>query len=313
MGRGWENPTKMETKLTPKETDEYLIRIHYTGAKEPTIEALSELQRCHILSIPFENLSVFGKEEIILSKDWLFEKLMRRHRGGYCYELNYMLSLLLDYFGFNYNIHAASVFDNTRGTGNLNPPSHVVIVVNIDGQQWLTDVGFGDIFWTPLHFTGLGEQQEQPSGTYRIRKDGYSYIYEEKVKMIVDEFGGEKREKEPAIFANTEWVPRYQFVLNPKKIEDFHEWLIYNQTDPKSPFTHDRICTMAKPWGRETLSGSKLVTTTYLGGNKVKKETRELVGGEEEVVEELEQKFGIRRDTCFYPEGSMFYGVQWNN
>jgi len=70
---------------------------------------------------------------------------------------------------------------------------------------------------------------------------------------------------------------------------------------------------VAKPWGRETLSGSKLVTSKYLGDNKVKKETRQLVGGEEEVVEELEQKFGIRRDACFYPVGSMFYGVQWNN
>lgn len=62
-----------------------------------------------------------------------------------------------------------------------------------------------------------------------------------------------------------------------------------------------------------SFSGSRLVTTTYLGGNKVKKETRELVGGEEEVVEELEQKFGVRRDACFYPEGSMFYKVEWNN
>jgi len=66
-------------------------------------------------------------------------------------------------------------------------------------------------------------------------------------------------------------------------------------------------------WGRVTLSGSKLATTTYLEDNKVKKETKELVGGEEEVVKELRQKFGIRRDTCFYPEESMFYGVQWNN
>jgi len=42
-------------------------------------------------------------------------------------------------------------------------------------------------------------------------------------------------------------------------------------------------------------------------GNEV-----ELQGGEEEIVKELEQKFGIRRETCFYPEGSMFYGADWS-
>ena len=69
---------------------------------------------------------------------------------------------------------------------------------------------------------------------------------------------------------------------------------------------------MAMPWGRVTLTGSKVVTSTYLRDNKVRKETKEIQGGEEEIVKELEQKFGIRREACFYPEGSMFYGVDWS-
>ena len=293
-------------RLTSDEAEQYLARIHYTGSREPTIEALSELQRCHMLSIPFENLSVFGKEKIILTKDWLFDKIMRRHRGGFCYELNTMFSLLLDYFGFKHQKHTASVF--AVGTGILGPPSHMVITANIEGELWLTDVGFGDTFRTPLRFTGLADDhQEQQSGTYRLRQDGDKYIYEEKVKTVVGEFGREEREKEPAIHeGDTDWAPRNRFDLIPRNTEDFHEWLIYHQTDDRSPFTHGRFCTLAKPWGRVTLSGSKLVTTTFLGDNKVKKETRELVGGEEEVVNELEQKFGIGRDVCLYPEGSMF-------
>jgi len=69
---------------------------------------------------------------------------------------------------------------------------------------------------------------------------------------------------------------------------------------------------MAMPCGRITLAGSKVVTKTFLGHNKVRKETKELQGGEEEIVKELEQKFGIRREACFYPEGSVFYGVDWS-
>jgi len=76
------------------------VPIHYTGSIEPTIEVLAELQRCYTLSVPFENLSVLGRDKIVLSKEWLFDKISRRHRRGFCYELNRIFSLLLDYFGF---------------------------------------------------------------------------------------------------------------------------------------------------------------------------------------------------------------------
>ena len=303
----------MAVGLTPMEAEEYLARIHYRGSKEPTIDALSELQRCHMLSVPFENLSVFGKEKITPSKDWLFDKIVRRRRGGYCYELNTMLSLLLGYFGFKYKTHAGMVY--SRKTGTVSPPlSHQILVVNIDGELWLTDVAFGDSCWVPLRLTGLAEPQEHQTGIYRIRKDGDFYTCEEKVKMIVDDFGREKFVKEHFTCPGDNlWAPRYRFDLIPRQAEEFYEMLDFHQTDPKSPFTHDRICTVAKSWGRVTLTGSKLVTTTYLGDNKVKKVSKELLGGEEEVVEELERTFGIQRETCFYPEGSMFYGKQWDN
>ena len=293
----------MAAKLTKEEAEEYFARIHYTGSKEPTVEVLTELHRCHLLSVPFENLSVYGKEKIELSKEWLFEKIVRRHRGGFCFELNKMFSFLLNYLGFEYTTHAASVF--RRKTGVQSPLlSHLVLMVKVGGELLLTDVGFGDSFWLPLRFTGLQEHQEQQSGTYRIRKRGDEYICEEKIKIIVDETGQEEIAKEK--FASPEdpsWVARYIFDLIPRKTEDFFEMLEYHQTNYKSPFTHDRICTMAKPWGRITLSGHKIVITTFLGDNKVKKESRNVEGGEHEVVKELEEAFGIRKDSCFFPEG----------
>ena len=69
----------MAAKLSKEEAEEYFTRINYSGSKEPTVEVLTELHRCHILSVPFENLSVYGKEKIELSKEWLFEKIVRRH------------------------------------------------------------------------------------------------------------------------------------------------------------------------------------------------------------------------------------------
>ena len=177
-------------------------------------------------------------------------------------------------------------------------------MVKVEGELLLADVGFGDSFWLPLRFTGLREHQEQQSGTYRIRKSGNDHICEEKIKIIVDETGHEEIAK--VQFTSPEdprWVPMYTFDLIPRKTEDFFEMLEYHQTNDKSPFTHDRICTLAKPWGRVTLSGHKIVITTFLGDNKVKKESRNVEGGEHEVVKELEEVFGIRKDSCFFPEG----------
>ena len=297
-------------RLTPAEVEEYLARIHYTGPIEPTIDALSELHRCHMLSVPFENLSVFGKEKIVLSKDWLFDKIVRRHRGGFCLELNTIFSLLLNYFGFKHEKHAGMVF--SRKTGRIGPPfDHMILTVEVGQCTWLSDVAFGDSYMTPLRFSGSADPQEQQSGVYRIRREGDDYFVEEKIKIIVDNSGREQVAKE-AFTTDADWAPRYKFDVIPRTANDFHEKLVYHQTNPEAPFTHNRICTIAMPWGRVTLAGSKVVTSTYLGDNKVRKETKELQGGEEEIVEELEQKFGIRREACFYPEGSMFYGLDWS-
>jgi len=303
-------PDNEPDRLTSAEVEEYLDRIHYTGPIEPTIDVLSQLHRCHMLSVPFENLSVFGKEKIVLSKDWLFAKIVKRHRGGFCCELNTIFSLLLNSLGFKHEKHAGMVF--SRKTGRIGPPfDHMILTVEISDCTWLSDVAFGDSYMTPLRFSGSADPQEQQSGVYRIRRDGDDYFVEEKIKIIVDNSGREEMAKE-TFTTDAEWAPRYQFDIIPRTIKDFQERLLYHQTNVQSPFTHDRICTMAMPWGRISLAGSKVVTSTYLGDNKVRKETKELQGGEEEIVKELEQNFGIRREACFYPEGSVFYGVDWS-
>lgn len=119
-------------RLTASEVKEYLARINYKGPVKSTFEALTELQRCHKLSVPFENLSVFGKEEIIISKDWLFDKVVRRERGGLCYELNSLYSLLLDHFGFNHTLLAGAVFDSHGGNRKGMLFDHMILMVAIE-------------------------------------------------------------------------------------------------------------------------------------------------------------------------------------
>ena len=182
--------------------------------------------------MPFENLSVLiGKEKIVLSKDWLFDKIVRRHRGGFCCELNTLYSLLLDRFGFKRKLYAGAVFSPER---KGIPFDHMLFIINVEDDLWLTDVAFGDSSLTPLRFSDSPDPQERESGIYRIRKDGEEYWYEVKVKVIVNESGHEQQRAS----TRDEWEARCNFSLIPRTREDFKDMLFYHQTNPESPSTY---------------------------------------------------------------------------
>ena len=46
--------------------------------------------------MPFENLSIHLAAPISLDEPDLIDKIVRRRRGGFCYELNGALALLLE-------------------------------------------------------------------------------------------------------------------------------------------------------------------------------------------------------------------------
>ena len=143
--------------------DAYLKRINYRGSLAPTAQTLQELQVAHLLTVPFENLSIHSAEPIILDDDALFEKIVVRRRGGFCYELNGLFAALLRELGFEVAMLSAGVA-NAQGTfGPDFDHMTLLVAVNDDGlaQRWLADVGFGDSFREPLL---LDSRQEQAQG-----------------------------------------------------------------------------------------------------------------------------------------------------
>src|SRR5512142_614057 len=79
----------------------YLARIYYHGSVDPTLETLCALHRAHMQAVPFENLDIPLKRPIVLDEELLFDKIVNRRRGGFCYELNGLFSALLRKMGFN--------------------------------------------------------------------------------------------------------------------------------------------------------------------------------------------------------------------
>ena len=74
----------------------YFSRIGYTARADATLDTLRDVVAAHNRSIPFENLDpLMGVPVGDLSVEALTDKLVRRRRGGYCYEHNGLLGYVL--------------------------------------------------------------------------------------------------------------------------------------------------------------------------------------------------------------------------
>jgi len=143
----------------------YLERIGAGRPTAPTQEALRDLHARHQLAVPFENLSIHLGEPISLGEESLFEKIVLRRRGGFCYELNGAFARLLSALGFPVSYLAAGVF----GEGGAVSPlfDHMVLGVQAGGP-WLADVGFGSMTLSAPLLFDTGREQATPHETFRI-------------------------------------------------------------------------------------------------------------------------------------------------
>jgi len=247
------------------DTNAYLERINYQGPLQPTAETLRQLQVAHLLTVPFENLSIHSDEPIVLDDESLFEKVVNRRRGGFCYELNGLFAALLRKLGFKVEMLSARV---ANADGEFGPDfDHMTLLVTLD-QRWLVDVGFGDSFREPLLLDERGVQM-QGERVYRIDTEGQHFILMQRV-------------------TDGEWKAQYRFNLQPYNYADYAAMCHYHQTSPESHFTQAPVCTRATANGRVTISNGRFITTA---GQAERKEV--VVSSDEEFAELLREHFGI--------------------
>jgi N-hydroxyarylamine O-acetyltransferase len=247
------------------DVDTYLARIGYRGALSPAPDTLRRLQLAHLLTVPFENLSIHHQEPIILDDDALFAKIVGRRRGGFCYELNGLFAALLRSCGMDVVMVAAEVANAEQVFG---PPfDHMALVVSLE-QRWLVDVGFGDSFREPLLLDQGGEQQQGNRG-YRIEPDG-DYL------VLLQREG------------SADWKMQYRFTLKAHTYADYAGMCHYHQTSPQSHFTRARVCSRATEDGRITLRGTRFITST-LDGERYE----QALESEDEAAAILRERFGI--------------------
>jgi N-hydroxyarylamine O-acetyltransferase len=242
----------------------YLDRIHYAGSTEPTLHTLRNLHMAHLLSVPFENLSIFQNQPLSLREADLFEKIVTRRRGGFCYELNGLFAALLRTLGYKVTLLSARVVGKNRHLGA--EFDHLVLQVALS-EPWLADVGFGESFRLPLRLD-TDKEQMQGDSAFRIVEQGDGRVLQ-------------RRERGEG------WNDQYHFTLQPRHFEEFEPMCLYHRTSPLSSFTRGRVCSLATPDGRVTISDMRLIVTRY--GRR----TEHVMGDEQEVNRVLADVFGI--------------------
>lgn len=100
---------------------------------------LRALQSAQLRAITFENLDPLLGLVPDLTPAAVWDKLMVRGRGGYCFELNGLLGRALAALGFP----ARRVMARVRRGEAIGARSHLAWIVEADGREWLTDCGFG--------------------------------------------------------------------------------------------------------------------------------------------------------------------------
>src|SRR5512145_3494995 len=91
------------------DVEAYLARIGYDGPLAVDPQVLRDLHRAHLLAVPFENLDIHHGRRIELGLDSIYDEIVRRRRGGFCYELNGLFAWLLERLGFELQRHSARV------------------------------------------------------------------------------------------------------------------------------------------------------------------------------------------------------------
>ncbi|WP_257306425.1 arylamine N-acetyltransferase family protein [Geothrix campi] len=243
----------------------YLGRIGLAAPPRADLAGLRTLHLAHASSIPFENLDVQMGLPIRLDLASLQDKLVRRRRGGYCFEQNSLFLAVLRQLGFEVIPCEARV---RRGATTLLPRTHMLLLVRMEGLHWLCDVGFG------------GEGLLHP-----LPLDGQAHTQFLNTFRVVEEAVGERLNVLQS-WQQGAWEDLYAFRAEERFPPDFEMANHYTSTYPESRFVKTLTAQLSGPEVRRILRNRAYAE---IRGDKI--EGRELAP--EEVIPLLREVFGI--------------------
>jgi N-hydroxyarylamine O-acetyltransferase len=259
-----------DDELSPAQ---YLRRIGLSPERvnTPDLVTLTELQRAHVTSVPFETFSINGDPHsrragggVDLSIPTLYSKIVEHHRGGFCFELNGAFGWLLGSLGYDVTRVAARMVTDIELPANHHP-----LVVTLD-RPYLVDVGMGaPMLRAPVAFGGAAAPDTAGVQWRTVESDrpdaSWLLQYRE---------------------ADDDWRDRYVFETTSRALSYFAATCDYLQSAPESSFTGSPVVTIATQDGY-----MKLKPAIFLAASGP--ETTERAIDADEFYTLLERQFGI--------------------
>ncbi|MBS0286347.1 MAG: arylamine N-acetyltransferase [Proteobacteria bacterium] len=247
----------------------------------------------HALSIPFENMDMHNvlldptRIAPSIALEDIFNKLIEKKRGGYCYETNELLRQVLLSLGFDVKTYSARVM---WLKDKKTYPYHQILLVTLGEQEYLIEPGFGAPGPVePLLFREKGQlcTHLQQFPTHDIKR----------FRFIIDEDGEfQLQSAAPTPFPwhpECEFKPLYTFTATKLATqEELSESNYMVSVSEQSPFLARLFVTQAilveeGVTGRKTLTDKMFKVSTPDGIKEIK------VASEAHFFELLHAEFGI--------------------
>lgn len=241
---------------------DYLERIDYRGPVRPDLECLNAIHRHHLLNISYENVDVQLRRKLDMDRSRMFEKIVHRRRGGWCYEMNGLLGWALGEIGFDVVRMTGAVTRKTRGDETLG--NHLVLNVNLD-EPYLVDVGLGNGLVEPIPLRSGRFIQGHREYRLELLEDGFWRFHNFAGAMPTD----------------------FDFLFAPADEALLQKTCDELQADPESMFRQNLICERLRPDGTYMLLGRALFFFSQA------EPKRTVLNSAEELRETLRTVFGL--------------------
>jgi N-hydroxyarylamine O-acetyltransferase len=195
----------------------YLERIRFAGEARPDFATLRALHRAHLQAIPYENLDVQFGRTVTIDPEAAFDKIVTRRRGGWCFEMNGLFGAVLMEIGFKVTRMAGAATREVTGDSAIG--NHLVLLVDLAGEPWIADVGFGDGSLEPFPLTPAA----MTIGGYALRLEALDDRW---WRFHNHEFGGAKS---------------FDFTLGPADPTLLAEKCRWLQSAPESGFVQNAV------------------------------------------------------------------------
>lgn len=255
----------------------YLGRIGCQDLTGVNRENLFRIQEGHLKHIPYENIDIFqGAGMTPLETDYLFDKIILGHRGGYCFELNGLLGELLRSLGYKVEEYFARWHFGEPDAVPMR--RHRILKTTADGEEFLVDAGVGCLCpLQPLEYR-FDLIQHRNGANYRLVRDAA--------------LGCVVQTETPDGF-----VPFYSFVTDPHFPQDFIYVHYYCSSAPDSVFRTKLMAHIYTDTGRKRIEEAPAADGSLTQVFKIipwtgEPEVRE-IRGRRALEQILREEFGI--------------------